>query len=425
MRLRVTKYGLSGNNWYNVGVREFEVYGHMPEDAGSDVVKLPEGTNIARQSGVKATATNVESGTQFTADKARDGDKTSKNSRWATDIGVENPTITYDLGATYNVGSVILYWESNSPDKWHVQTSMDGSQWTTQETFEGKLTSGAPIQTVNFDAPVKARYVQVWVEEYSSTFWNNVAMYEFEVYQEESEIVVTPADTAATLAQSIQIQDGKVVMTGEVPEKYNATWGCNFEQVVGADGTIHTPLVDTTVEISVTVRDKSDTTTCGSATVELDIPGVNEANQGNAKPAVVPELAQWYSTADQLDKVYTLTANTRILADQQYASVAKELQADIRDLFGLNLSIVSGTPKAGDISLVYHDQAGFDKETYNMVVTDQVVIQDLQHGGHRPGGHPGQRPHRRLLGHPLRAPGSEAVRQPDHCPGHRPGLPRV
>ena len=375
VRLRVTKYGEAVSNWYNVGVREFEVYGHMPEDAGSDVVKLPEGTNIARQNGVIASATNVESGTSFTADKARDGDKTSKSSRWATDIGVKNPTITYNLGNTYMVGSVILYWESNNPDKWYVQTSMDGEQWTTQKTFEGKLTSGAPIQTVNFDAPVEARYVRVWVEKYSSTYWNNVAMYEFEVYQEESEIVVTPANTAETLAQSIQIQDGKVVMTGEVPEKYTATWGCNYEQVVDASGAIHTPLVDTTVEISVTVRDKNDTTTCGSATVELDIPGVNSANEGNAKPAVVPELAQWYSAADQKGLTYAITADSRIVADDTFASVAKELQADLKDLFGLTLPIVNDTPKAGDISLVYHDQAGFDKETYNMVVTDQVVIQ--------------------------------------------------
>ena len=375
VRLRVTKYGEAVSKWYNVGVREFEVYGHMPEDAGSDVVKLPEGTNIARQNGVIASATNVESGTSFTADKARDGDKTSKSSRWATDIGVKNPTITYNLGNTYMVGSVILYWESNNPDKWYVQTSMDGEQWTTQKTFEGKLTSGAPIQTVNFDAPVEARYVRVWVEKYSSTYWNNVAMYEFEVYQEESEIVVTPANTAETLAQSIQIQDGKVVMTGEVPEKYTATWGCNYEQVVDASGAIHTPLVDTTVEISVTVRDKNDTTTCGSATVELDIPGVNSANEGNAKPAVVPELAQWYSAADQKGLTYAITADSRIVADDTFASVAKELQADLKDLFGLTLPIVNDTPKAGDISLVYHDQAGFDKETYNMVVTDQVVIQ--------------------------------------------------
>ena len=375
VRLRVTHYGEAVAGWYNVGVREFEVYGHMPEDTGSDVVTLPEGTNIARQSGVTATASNVESGTSFTADKARDGDKTSKNSRWATDQNVSNPTITYNLGNTYMVGSVILYWENDHADKWHVQTSMDGTQWTTQKSFEGKLTPAtAPIQTVNFDAPVEARYVRVWVEAYSAD-WNNVSLYEFEVYQEKSEVVVTPGNTAAALAQSMQIQDGKLVMTGEVPEKYTATWGCNYEQVVDASGTIHTPLVDTKVEISVTVRDKNDTTNCGTSTVEMTIPGTHSTNEGNVKPAVVPELTQWYSSADQKGLVYTLTADSRIVADETFASVAQELQADIQDLFGLTLPIVNDTPKAGDISLVYHDQGGFDKETYNMVVTDQVVLQ--------------------------------------------------
>lgn len=381
VRLRVTKYGPSVANWWNVGVREFEVYGHLPEDAGTpggdEVVKLEPGTNIARQNGVKATATNVESGTQFTADKARDGNKTDRNSRWATNQNVPNPTITYNLGATYNVGSVILYWENNHADKWHVQTSMDGSKWTTQKSFDGKLpVETDPVQTVNFDSIVQARYVRVWIEEYSAS-WNNVSMYEFEVYQEASEEVVTPAAAAATLAQSIRIQDGEVVMTKKVPEKYTATWGCNYEQVVDADGTVYTPLVDTTVEISVTVRDKNDPTTCGSAAVKFTIPGENEANQGNQKPSVVPELAQWYSTVEQKGQVYALSLNTRILADEKYASVAKELQADIRDLFGLNLSIVSDTsnPQTGDIVLAYHDQGGFDKETYNMVVTDKVVIQ--------------------------------------------------
>ena len=375
VRLRITKYGEAVASWYNVGVREFEVYGHMPE-VPDEVVTLPEGTNIARESGVTASATNVESGTSFTADKARDGDKTSRNSRWATNQNVENPTITYNLGARYMVGSVVLYWENNNADKWHVQTSLDGQDWTTQKTYEGKLTPAtAPIQTVNFDAPVEARYVRVWVESYSSDFWNNVALYEFEVYQEESEIVVTPALTAAALAQSAVVENGKVVIKGEVPAKYDMEWGCNFEQVVGADGTIYTPLVDTKVEISVTVWEKADVTNKGSATVELTIPGEKSANEGNDKPVVVPELAQWYSSAEQQGKTFRLTPNSRIVAEGDFLSVAQELQADIADLFGLNLSIVESGAQAGDIVLAYRNDRGFDKETYNMVVTDQVVIQ--------------------------------------------------
>ena len=374
VRLRITRYGPAVPNWYNVGVREFEVYGHMPETP-DEVVSLPAGTNIARESGVTASATNVESGTTFTADKARDGDKTSKPSRWATDQNVNNPTITYNLGARYMVGSVILYWENNNPNKWHVQTSLDGREWITQSTTEGKLTPAtAPIQTVNFTDPVEARYVRVWIENYKGD-WNNVALYEFEVYQEESEIVVTPAMTAAALAQSAVVENGKVVIKGEVPAKYDMEWGCNFEQVVGADGTIYTPLVDTKVEISVTVWEKADVTNKGSATVELTIPGEKSANEGNDKPVVVPELAQWYSSAEQQGQTFRLTPNSRIVAEGGFLSVAQELQADIADLFGLNLSIVESGAQAGDIVLAYHNDGGFDKETYNMVVTDQVVIQ--------------------------------------------------
>ncbi len=375
VRLSVTKYGQSVTNWFNVGVREFEVYGHMPQDDDA-LVTLPERTNLAVQSGVTASATNYESGTAFTADKARDGIKGDRQSRWATDRDVKSPTITYNLGAKYMVGSVILYWESNNPDEWYVETSMDGRHWDVQKKFEGKLPlRTAPVQTVNFDAPVEARYVRVRVEQYSSESWNNVSLYEFEVYQEESEVIVTPAAAAAELAQSIRLENGRVSMTAAVPEKYTAIWGCNYEQVVSADGTVHTPLVNTKVEITVTVREKADTTKSGSAKVELTIPGVKSANEGNVKPAVVPELAQWYSSAEQQGKLFRLTADSRIVTEESMHSVAVELQKDIKDRFGLTLPIVPYGAKAGDISLTYLNGDGFDKETYNMVVTDQVVIQ--------------------------------------------------
>ena len=149
-----------------------------------------------------------------------------------------------------------------------------------------------------------------------------MALYEFEVYQEESEIVVTPALTAAALAQSAVVENDKVVIKGEVPAKYDMEWGCNFEQVVGADGTIYTPLVDTKVEISVTVWEKADVTNKGSATVELTIPGEHSANEGNEKPVVVPELAQWYSSAEQQGKTFRLTPNSRIVAEGDFLSVA-------------------------------------------------------------------------------------------------------
>ncbi len=294
---------------------------------------------------------------------------------WATDRDVKEPTITYNLGAKYMVGSVILYWENNNAEKWHVETSMDGQTWKTQKTCEGKLPMAkGPIQTINLDKPVEARYVRIRIEKYSGS-WNNVALYEFEVYQEESEVVVTPFTVADELVKSVAVKDGKVTISNKIPEKYTFTWGCNYEQVVGADGTIYTPLVDTDVEITVTVREKDNTNVSGSVKTTLTIPGKHSASEGNAKPAVAPELAQWYSSAEQKDKVFTLTAGSRIVTDETMRSVAEELKKDIQDRFGLDLPIVTEAAKAGDIQLKAIEGAGFDNETYNMVVTDRVEIQ--------------------------------------------------
>ena len=373
VRLQVTAYGPSVEAWYNVAVYEFEIYGQLPES--TKPVEVAPGTNLARLDGVTASATNVESGTSFTADKARDGNKTDRPSRWATDRNVENPTITFNLGVMRKVQSVVIYWENDNPIEWHVQTSANGQTWDTQATFTEKLTPAtAPIQTVNFAKAVNAQYVRVWIENYQGS-WNNVSMYELEVYQEESEIVVTPAMVAQQLAETLAIEGDKVVMEGTAPSGYTATFSANYEQLVAADGAIYQPLVDTQAIISVMVT-KDDGST-GSYDQTITIPGAHNANEGNEKPGVIPELAEWYSTAAQQGKTFSLTADSRIVAGDGLAEVAEALKQDIQDLFGLELSVATSGAQAGDIQLVLADAAscpGFDEETYTMAVTDTVVL---------------------------------------------------
>ena len=65
VRLRITKYGPAVPNWYNVGVREFEVYGS--EEA------VPTIGNLARLNGVVATASDTET-EQFPPSATIDGD---------------------------------------------------------------------------------------------------------------------------------------------------------------------------------------------------------------------------------------------------------------------------------------------------------------------------------------------------------------
>ena len=374
VRLHVTAYGPAVEAWYNVAVCEFEIYGQVPESTEPVIVET--GTNLARLDGVTASATNVESGTDFTADKARDGNKTDKPSRWATNQNVSNPTITFNLGVMRKVHSVVIYWENNNPIKWHIQTSANGQTWDTQATFTQKLTPAtAPIQTVNFAEAVNAQYVRVWIENYQGD-WNNVSMYELEVYQEESEIVVTPAMVAQQLAETLTIENGKVVMKETAPSGYTATFRANYEQLVAADGTIYQPLVDTQAIISVMVTRTSDGAT-GFYDQTMTIPGAHTANEGNEKPGVIPELAEWYSSAAQAGNTFTLTKDSRIVAGDNLSGVAEELKQDIQDLFGLELPIVTSGAQTGDIQLVLADDAscpGFDEETYTMAVTDTVVL---------------------------------------------------
>ena len=61
----------------------------------------------------KATASNSESGTSFTPDKAIDGNTKDKASRWATDTNSSNlaRTLTIELPVSQRVRSFKIFWE--------------------------------------------------------------------------------------------------------------------------------------------------------------------------------------------------------------------------------------------------------------------------------------------------------------------------
>lgn len=358
-----------------VAVQELGVYGNKKPSAPvlmQSAEALPAGTNLARQEGVTAQASNVEANTQFNADKARDGDRTSKGSRWATDVGASKPTITYDLGQTRTIGGVVIYWEQSSASHYFVETSTDGSQWEERKELTQKVSPDNLVEKIDFDAPVQAQHIRVRVEEYSSTSWNNVAMYEFEVYQEAPSTI----KDASSVAEGIKPreQGGKLVY--DTADGFDVTVSANYEQVIGKDGTIYQPLVDMTVNLDVEVVNQQDARDTAVRTIPFQVKGQHTENEGNEKPAVIPELTEWYSTAEQQGKTFALTEGSRIVcADTALQSVAQELQKDVQALFGFQPEIVSDGAQAGDIVLKLDTQLeGFDEETYQMTVTEQVEL---------------------------------------------------
>ncbi|HIT72214.1 MAG TPA: discoidin domain-containing protein [Candidatus Fimicola cottocaccae] len=382
IRVRIKEYSNSG--WNNVSMYEFEVYQEaQEEEAPSQAVKAPEGTNLARYEGTTASATDYENGTQFTADKAIDGNKKDKPSRWATNMNAKEPTITLDFKKIRSVNSVIIYWEAglntskSNASKYYIETSLDGEEWTTQSTRTEKADASTG-EIINFDKAVDAKYLRVRIAEYSNSGWNNVSMYELEAYQEKQ----VPKDTAANVAKKVtlEIEDGKVVAKN-LTEGFDITFAANYEQVVGADGTIYTPLVDMNIEFDITAVNQSDPEdkAIDMARV-LTIPGQHSENEGNAKPKVVPEITEWYSSSDEEGKVFELTSQSRIVLGagaSELGEVSKNLQADILNMFGWNLEIVTGQPEKGDIYLTIKDTEalpGYDDETYEMKVRNFVTI---------------------------------------------------
>ena len=382
IRVRIAEY--SNSSWNNVSMYEFEVYQEaQEEEAPSQAVKAPEGTNLARYEGTTASATDYENGTQFTADKAIDGNKKDKPSRWATNMNAKEPTITLDFKKIRSVNSVVIYWEAglntstSNASKYYIETSLDGEEWTTQSTRTEKVDASTG-EIINFDRAVDAQYVRVRIAEYSNSGWNNVSMYELEAYQEKQ----VPKDTAANVAKKVtlEIEDGKVVAKN-ITEGFDITFAANYEQVVGADGTIYTPLVDMDIEFDITVVNQSNPEDKAVEMARvLTIPGQHSENEGNAKPKVVPELTEWYSSSDEEGKVFELTSGSRIVLGagaSELGEVSKNLQADILDMFGWNLEIVTGQPEKGDIYLTIKDAEtlpGYDDETYEMKVRNFVTI---------------------------------------------------
>jgi hypothetical protein len=73
------------------------------------------------------TASSVEPGTSFTANLATDGNPAT---RWAS--GYSDPQwLQVDLGATHSINEVKLSWEAAYASAYQIQTSNDGSTWTT------------------------------------------------------------------------------------------------------------------------------------------------------------------------------------------------------------------------------------------------------------------------------------------------------
>lgn len=325
----------------------------------------------------------------LTAAMANDG---SLSTRWASTAGnhnVESCTdarwLCMEFDSVKTVASVAIEWERKNPTRYVIQSSTDGETWNNVKEFTEVPSSFREI--INFDTPVEAKYIRVLINEYltgaekeDGTFveWATVSVYEFEAY-------------ATPLVPELDLDSFEPVFNEEtncvevpVPEGYTVqNNGADFEQIVADDFSVHRPLTDKSVKLAL----KFTNTSTGKVTLTkehtVDIPGIYTDSTGNAKPQVIPEIAEWYS--DSLESFRLSSEGSIVIDSEDLRYTGEEFQKDLEDQTGISLPVRVGDSSSvqpGDFFFsLESDDSMLGEEGYAMSVQDSVQTKAIDTAG--------------------------------------------
>lgn len=193
----VRMQGQQGNATYGYSLYSFHVYGDGSATA----------SDLAAGKAVSASSEDVKN-----AHLAAHATDASSATRWAVSVADRTRAdswIQVDLGAQQTVSSVRLAWEASAGARYLVQTSDDGSHWTTRSAFGGAPAdvNVARLDTVDLapagssePAPVTARFVRMQGEQGDPAY--GYSLYHFRAF--------TPAgaDAAAGRPATASSADG-------------------------------------------------------------------------------------------------------------------------------------------------------------------------------------------------------------------------
>ncbi|MCD7726255.1 MAG: family 20 glycosylhydrolase [Clostridiales bacterium] len=370
--------------------------------------KIRESQNLALMKGVTATCDSTET-EALSADKAIDGDDESLSSRWSSENNWEDAShyIQLEFPEEISVSFVVLKWERRNAVSYALEGSLEGSQWTLLQSFD--TAPEQKEQEILLDEAVTVRYLRVSVEEVSqreedySNLYQNVSLYEFEVYADKP---------AAYQVQAPVIETGedgsRYLSSPEAPEGYTVTYiGADLEQVIGGDGVVYDTIQDKEVTVGYRVQDQEGQESAREVSFVIQVPAYQKPETGegqqteaaeNECPTVIPALQEWKGAAgsfavtgqsrvivdvgsateqDTRQSAQALREAAELLAEQYHArtggSEGTEGQAD-----GYRLEICEGTAadaRAGDIYLGYAEEAnGLGEEGYTCDINDTCVI---------------------------------------------------
>ena len=359
VRLYVEGYNGGTSGWQSVSVYEFQIY----EDQIQNEFLPEENYNLegtAEASDYEPTDDNRQ-----VPDKAIDGDQTT---RWATNMSSseEARTLTVTLPVSQRVQFFRIIWERLNIESYKIEVAeSDNAEFETVYTKADPITSTNEV--ISLDAPVWAKKIRLTVDGYNGgdNDWPNVSVAEFESYAVEPASIsadATPEEVADLLGAPSVKADGTALILPEVPEGFTVEFLADYEEVVGKDGTIYTPLTDKTVKGIYKVT-KGEESAEGSVEYTLDIPGKYEDEGTNPKPTVIPELAEWYG--GESAGSFSVANDAGVYAPEDFSAAAEAFVEDYNAEMGAELKTVSDASAA---AIVFEKDSanGLGEEGYIM-----------------------------------------------------------
>lgn len=384
VRVKVLNADGGENNWANVSICEIEVYSDI-HDINPEAT---ENVNHIRNSTVTTSSNEVAA---LNGDKVKDGDYTSRSGRWASDY--EKPTTNIWLNAEFNkltlVKELDVYFFGRDVDPMPSNVESFSIKYTDQNGEEKyalqdyqNTVDGDGFATdvkITLDEPIIAKDITLCDFLANATSYNNISIAEFEVFSNEQSEKVTLDSVVSDLEKNGGTTIAKDVDTLElpsVPEGYSVTFNCaDFEEIINDQAKVFLPLVDKTVQVSFIVTNNETGETKTTADIPFIVEGKNEQlEENNAKPVIIPEIAEWYSNNTDILAVREITTVT--YDNDELSAIVDEFIADYQDFSGIKLSKEKGSATANAFNFSKQAPDEFlGEEGYTMDIHgDRVVV---------------------------------------------------
>ena len=197
--------------------------GHLDIDYLAVYNKAPAaqaswGTNVA--AGKPATASSSEAAA-FGPGNVTDSDPAS---RWSSAFS-DPQWVQVDLGKSYNLNHVSLNWEASAASAYQIQTSTNGTTWTTAATKTGSTSEHQDVAVTG-----AARYVRVNGTTRQSQY--GYSLYDLKVWSTDGG-TTTPPPTATLLSQghpatASSTENGSFPATAAVDGNLGTRWSSAF-----------------------------------------------------------------------------------------------------------------------------------------------------------------------------------------------------